>query len=55
MSHLKRLILLAFFSLLVACGQKGALILEEESSPDKEVSVLQQPTTTKTDKKEAIE
>jgi len=29
MSALKRIILLAFFSQLFACGQKGALVLPE--------------------------
>jgi len=35
MFHIKRLILLAFFSQLVACGQKGALILADKEIPVK--------------------
>ncbi len=33
MSHLKRLILIALFSQLIACGQKGALTLADQEVP----------------------
>jgi predicted small lipoprotein YifL len=42
MSHLKRLILISFFSQIVACGQKGALVITEKSSPDKTVPLTKQ-------------
>jgi len=54
MSQLKRLILLVFFCQLVACGQKGALLLVEDNSPDEQASPTQQ-STTKSESKETIE
>ncbi len=54
MSQLKRLILLVFFCQLVACGQKGALLLIEDNYPDEQAPPTQQPTT-KSEKNETIE
>ena len=56
MSHLKRLILLVFFCLLVACGQKGALVLPDKDSQKKDTQPSEQPAAeTDAEKKETIE
>ncbi|MCP3674602.1 MAG: lipoprotein [Gammaproteobacteria bacterium] len=46
MPALKRIILFVFLSLLVACGQKGALTLSDENKPEQKKTLITQPSKT---------
>ena len=48
MPTLKRIILVAFLSLLVACGQKGALTLSDENYSEHKSPTIYQPNKAET-------